>query len=176
MAVTHGHQPDCNRRSDGVRHARSGRARFATRIKKRACGDIASHAPRLMAVCDECLRVWTVPAESHLVLENNARDSLFGKSRVSERHRAVAGPGNDAKHLVNAVGDSPSIQRGQLGRQSRDVQKSARVWRVDCNVRGCAPCPLWPNAGHPWSPTRLQSPLRRGPARAIRSRTIRGPD
>src|SRR3990167_923670 len=97
MAVTHGHQPDCNRRTDGVRHARSGRARFAARIKKLACGDIASHAPCLMAVCNDYLRVGVVLAESHLEVENNARASFFCKSRVNEHYRAAAAIANDVK-------------------------------------------------------------------------------
>ena len=123
MVVTRGHEPDRTRSSDGVRHVRSCRARFAAPIKKRACGDIASHAPRLMAVCNECLRVWAVPAESHLVFEKQARDSLFCKSRVNERYRAVARAANDVKHLFNTVESCSSTPHGHVGRQSRDVQK-----------------------------------------------------
>ena len=123
MAATHGHQSDCTRRSDVVRHARSGRARFAVRIKKRACCDIASHVSRLVAVRDDYLRMGVVPAESFLELENKARDSLFCKSRVNTPYRALAKIANDVKHLVNVVGDSSSIPRGRVIRQSRDVQK-----------------------------------------------------
>ena len=90
MVGTHGHESDCTRRSDGARHVRSGRARFAARIKKRACGDIASHAPRLMAACNDYLRVGVVPAESHLPFEKERRDSFFCKLLVNDRYRAVA--------------------------------------------------------------------------------------
>ena len=112
MAVTHGHQPDCTRRSDGVRHTRSGRARIAVRIKKCARGDIASHVPRPMAVCNDYLRVGVVPAESHLDFENKARDSFFCKSRINERYRAVARTANDVKHLSVTMHGSCSIPRG----------------------------------------------------------------
>ena len=123
MVVTHGDKADRTRCSDGARHVRSRRARIAFRIKKCACGDIASHVSRLMAVCNECLRVGVVPNKSHLVFENKARDSVFCKSQVGGRYRAVATIANDVKHLVNVVGDSSSIPRGHVGRQSRDVQK-----------------------------------------------------
>ena len=176
MAVTHGHEADHTRRSDGVRHARSRRARFAARNKKRACSDNASHVPRLTAVCNDYLRVWTAPAESHLQLENKARIAFFCKSRVNERYRAVAAIANDIERLLVTVGVGPGTPRGQLGRQSGNVQKSARVWRVDCDVRGCAPCSLWLNGRYPWSRTRPHSLLRWGPTRPIRSRAIRGPD
>ena len=76
-----------------------------------------------MAVRNDYLRVGVVPAESHLVLENKARIAFFCKSRVNGRYRAVATIANDVKHLVNVVGDSSSIPRGHVGRQSRDVQK-----------------------------------------------------
>ena len=123
MVVTHGDKADCTRCSDGVRHVRSGRARFAARIKKRACCDIASHAPRLMAVCNDYLRVGVVPDESHLESENKARIAFFCKSRVNERYRAVARTANDVKHLLVTMHGSCGIPRGHVGRQSRDVQK-----------------------------------------------------
>ena len=123
MVVTHGHESDRTRRSDGVWHARSGRARIASRIKKRACCDIASHASRLMAVCNDYLRVGVVPAGSHLVFENKARIAFFCKSRVNDRYRAVAGIANDIKRLSVAMHGSPGIPRGHVGRQSRDAQK-----------------------------------------------------
>ena len=123
MLVTHGHESDHTRRSDGVPHGQSGRARFASRTKKCACCDIASHAPRLMAVCNECLRAWPVPAELHLELEKEARIAFLCKSRVNERYRAVATTANDVKHLFDTVESCSGTPRGQLGRQSRDVQK-----------------------------------------------------
>ena len=123
MVVARGDKADHTRYSDGARHVRSRRARFASQTKKCACCDIASHAPRLMAVCNDYLRVGVVPAESHLEVENNARDSLFCKSRVNERCRAAAAIANDVKRLSVTVGVGPGTPRGQLGRQSRDVQK-----------------------------------------------------
>ena len=83
--VARGDKADHTRYSDGARHVRSRRARFAARIKKCACCDIASHAPRLMAVCNECLRAWPVPAELHLELEKEARIAFF-----ANRESAVA--------------------------------------------------------------------------------------
>ena len=123
MLVTHGHESDRNRRSDVAQHARSGCPRIAARIKKRACCDIASHASRLMAVCNDYLRVGVVPAESHLVFEKERRTSFFCKSRVSTRYRTVATIGNDVKHLLVTVGVNPGTPCGHDGRQSRDVQK-----------------------------------------------------
>ncbi len=76
-----------------------------------------------MAVCDECLRAWTMPAESHLVLENKVRDSLFCKSRVNGHYRAVATIANDVKQLSVTMHGSYSIPHGHIGRQSRDVEK-----------------------------------------------------
>ena len=123
MLVTHGHESDRTRRSDGVQHVRSGRSRIAARIKKRACCDIASHAPRLTAVCNDYLRVWTVPAESHLDFENKARKSFFCKSRVNTPYRALATIANDVKRLFNTVESGPCTPRGRVDRQSRNVQK-----------------------------------------------------
>ena len=123
MVVTHGHEADHFRRADGVRHARSRRARIAARIKKRACRDIASHVSRLMAVRNDYLRVWTVPAGPHLTFEKERRTSFFCKSRVNERYRAVARTANDVKHLSVTIHGSCSIPRGHDGLQSRDVQK-----------------------------------------------------
>ena len=123
MVVTLGHEADHTRCSDGVRHALSRRARIATRIKKRACGDIASHAPRLMAACNDYLRAGVVQAEPHLEFEKERRTSFFCKSRVNGRYRAVARIANDVKHLSETVGVGPGIPRGHVGRQSRDVQK-----------------------------------------------------
>ena len=51
-------------------------------LKKRACCDIASHAPRLMAVCNDYLRVGVVPAESHLESENKARIAFLDRKSV----------------------------------------------------------------------------------------------
>ena len=76
-----------------------------------------------MAVCNDSLRVRVVPAESHLQFEKEARTSFFCKSRVSERYRAVARTANDVKRLSVTVGVGPGTPRGQLGRQSRNVQK-----------------------------------------------------
>ena len=123
MVVAHGHEADHTRCSDGVRHALSRRARIATRIKKRACGGIASHASRLMAVYNDYLRAWTVPAESHLDLENKARSAFFCKSRVNGRCRALTAIANNGKHLLETVESGPRSQRCHVGRQSRAVQK-----------------------------------------------------
>ena len=76
-----------------------------------------------MAVCNECLRAWPVPAELHLELEKEARIAFLCKSRVNERYRAVARTANDVKRLSVTVGVGPGTPRGQLGRQSRNVQK-----------------------------------------------------
>ena len=76
-----------------------------------------------MAVCNECLRAWPVPAELHLELEKEARIAFFCKSRVNDRYRAVAGIANDVKHLSVTMHGSYSIPHGHVGRQSRDVEK-----------------------------------------------------
>ena len=65
-----------------------------------------------MAVCNEYLRAWPVPAESHLELENKARIAFFCKSRVNGRYRADAEVANDAKHLFNTVKGCSGNSRG----------------------------------------------------------------
>ena len=76
-----------------------------------------------MAVRNDYLRVGVVPAESHLELEKEARDSFFGKSRVNARYRVVTATANDAKHLLTATRGSRSTPRGHDGRHHHNVQK-----------------------------------------------------